>query len=511
MKTAVLAAGLLCCALTPVHAQSRVAGVWQTEIQPNVFWTIELRVDGAKLTGTVAEVAIVDGAVDGDAVSFKVELPDGDRIVTFRGTVGGDEMAFTRDVQFRQGGPQGGVGIFGAAGPRTFTLQRVPAGQAPKTPRGAAWLNQLTVYDRHGRVLLTLGEPDSYTQPALSPDGSRLAVSVRRDILVFDIARGTRTRVTSTPRSEASPAWSPDGRYIAYVAIDQERRGLYRKPSDGAGEEELLFQNAPGVAMNLTDWSPDGRLLTFGSGGVMFIVPADGERKPIELAREEYSMTGGRFSPDSRFLAYWSDETGAGEVFVRQLDARSGFPAGGGKWQVSKGGLGMIYWRGDGRELLYLDAKGEIMAVEVSTTPTFKAGAPRRVFPVPDTFPLVGTPGARGSISRNAERVALAVPIPPPRQKAVLPRETLAKYAGSYTASERDAAITGMEVTIVLEQDQLVLIQASGERSPLIARSETSFFLQRVSTEVDFVMDEWGTVSHLLIYSGGPPIRMARK
>jgi len=511
MKRAVLAAGLLWCALAPVRAQSRVAGVWQTEIQPNTFWTIELRVDGARLTGTVAEVAIVDGAIDGDAISFNVELPDGDRTVTFRGTVGGDEIAFTRDVQFRQGGPQGGAGIFGAAGPRTFTLTRVPAGQAPKTPRGAPWPNQLTVYDRQGRVLQTLGEPDSYTQPALSPDGSRLAVSVRGDIWVFDIARGTRTRVTSTPRGEASPAWSPDGRHVAYRAIDQSIWGLYRKPSDGTGEEELLFQNAPGVAMNLTDWSPDGRLLTFGSGGVMFIVPVDGERKAIELAREEYRMTGGRFSPDSRFLAYWSDETGAGEVFVRQLDARSGFPSGGGKWQVSKGGLGMIYWRRDGRELLYLDAKGEIMAVHVSTTPTFKAGAPRRLFPVPDTFPLEGTPGARGSISRDVERVALAVPMPPPRKRVVVARETLAKYAGAYTASERDAAITGMEVTITLEQDQLVLMQASGERSPLIAQSETSFFFQRASTEVDFVLDEKGAVSHMLVYVGGPPIKMARK
>jgi len=90
-------------------------------------------------------------------------------------------------------------------------------------------------------------------------------------------------------------------------------------------------------------------------------------------------------------------------------------------------------------------------------------------------------------------------------------RETLAKYAGAYTASERDAAITGMEVTITLEQDQLVLMQASGERSPLIAQSETSFFFQRASTEVDFVLDEKGAVSHMLVYVGGPPIKMARK
>jgi hypothetical protein len=494
-------------AVVLTHAQSRIGGTWQAEVQPNAFWTVELRSEGTKLTGTVGmggdPVEISDGTIEGNTVSFKVETPDGDRTVTFSGTIMGNDIAFTRDVQVRQGGFMGGPGILGAAGPRTFTLTRVPDGQAPKKGRGASFPNQLTVFDRDGRVVRKLGEPASYFQPKFSPDGTKLAVALRGDIWTFDVARGTRTRLTSTPRGEFSPVWSPDGRYIAYSSFRQSVSRLYRKPSDGTGTEELLFENMPGVGMTLTDWSADGRWLTFTSGGVLFTVSVDGERRAMELAREEFSMTGGRFSPDSRFLAYRSDESGQSEVFVRAFDGASGFPSAGGKWQVSNGGLGMIHWRRDGRELFYLGADGGVMAVDVGTAPSFKAGSPRLLFRVPESFPLIFTPGTLGSVSQDGRRIALAVPVLPPRKAIAVAPEALSKYTGTYE-------LFGSEVRMVLEGNQLVA-RAFNERIPLFAQSETSFFGKMFSAEIDFVKDENGTVTHLLFYQGGPVTKGVRK
>ena len=259
----------------------------------------------------------------------------------------------------------------------------------------------------------------------------------------------------------------------------------------------------PGVGMTLTDWSADGRWLTFGSGGVLFTLPVEGERKPMELAREEFSMTGGRFSPDARFLAFRSDESGQWEVLVRAFDGASGFPPAGGKWQVSNGGLGLIQWRCDGRELFYLGADGGIMAVDVSTSPTFKAGAPRQLFRVPESFPLIFTPGALGGISRDGRRIALAVPVLPPRKAIAVAPEILSKYTGTYE-------LFGSEVRIVLESNQLVA-RAFNERIPLFAQSETSFFGKMFSAEIDFVKDDNGNVTHLLFYQGGPATKAVRK
>lgn len=507
MRKTALVLSLVAIVSLLAHGQSRISGTWQAEIQPNAFWTVELRSEGTRLTGSVGisgdQVEITDGRIDGNTVSFTVETPDGDRTITFSGTIMGNDIAFTRDVQVRQGGFMGQPGILGVSGPRTFTLTRVPDGQAPKKGRGAPYPSQLTVFDRDGKVVRTLGEPDNYFQPVFSPDGTRLAVALRGDIWTFDIARGTRTRLTATPRAEFSPVWSPDGRYIAYSSFRQSISRLYRTPSDGTGTEELLFENMPGVGMTLNDWSADGRWLVFNSGGVLFTVPVEGDRKPLELAREEFSMTGARFSPDARFLAFRSDESGQWEVVVRAFDGASGFPAEGGKWQVSKGGLGLIQWRRDGRELFYLAADGSLMGADVSTSPTFTAGTPRQLFRVPASFPLIFAPGGRGGISRDGRRVALAVPLPPPRKPVAVAPEILSRVTGTYE-------MFGSEVRMVLEGNQLVA-HAFNERIPLFAQSDTSFFGTMFSAEIDFIKGEQGEVTHFLFYQGGPAVKAVRK
>jgi Domain of unknown function (DUF3471)/WD40-like Beta Propeller Repeat len=508
MKTVSLVLLFLFAALVPTHAQSTLTGTWQTEVPSGGLWTVELRLDGDNLTGTVGmgvgdPVEIYEGKIEGNTVVFKCTSPDGDRTITFTGKVNGGEIAFTRDVQVHAGGNPLGNGIFGGSTVRQFTAKRVPDGQAPARPKGAPFPRQLTLFDRQGKVLRTLGEPGFYDEPVLSPDGTRVAVVRAGDIWVFDVSSGTNTRITSSPEPESSPVWSRDGSQVAYFR--ENYYSLFRKASNGTGSEELLYQHSLGTAMHLTDWSVDGRFLSFNSGGVLWAVPVNGERKAVELLREEFYVIGGPFSPDSRFLAYGSDETGRNEIYVQPFDPASRFSPGGRKWQVSRGGLGMVQWRGDGKELFYLGTDGGVMAVEVSTTPAFKVGLPKRLFRAPGTIP----DPRLGSISRNGQRVVFAVPIPPARKEVTVAPQILAKYTGTYV---RPAEVD--DVVVTLEGKQLVLQLPDPEglqKIALSAESETAFFFRGINGDVEFFTDDKGAVTHFILYRGGPARKWTRK
>ncbi len=186
MKKTLLVLPFAFIALVLTHAQSRVAGTWQDEVLSGPalqLWTVELSQDGTSVTGTVAwgglSTEIDAGTIDGDAVVFTFTSPDGDRTITLTGDVTGDEIAFTRDVEVREGGSPGFPGIGGARGARQFTLRRVPDGQAPAQPRGLPYPRQLTVFNRQGEVVRLVGEPGNFEQQVLSPDGTRMAVVKR--------------------------------------------------------------------------------------------------------------------------------------------------------------------------------------------------------------------------------------------------------------------------------------------------------------------------------------------
>ena len=147
-----------------------------------------------------------------------------------------------------------------------------------------AQARQLTVFDRDGNVVNTIGERDTYSQPVLSPDGTRVAVLKRAqtwDFWVLDVATGNGTQMTSSHEGERvkAPVWSPDGSQIAYVAVRGGRDGLYRQASNGEGEEELLYQH-PGGEISLAEWSLDGRFLSFFSadlsGSALYLLPLGG-------------------------------------------------------------------------------------------------------------------------------------------------------------------------------------------------------------------------------------------
>ena len=204
---------------------------------------------------------------------------------------------------------------------------------------------------------------------------------------------------------------------MAYVSTREGLSTIYRKSADGTGEAEQLFTYTPGAGMVLTDWSPDGKFMTFYTG-VLVLVPvgtpgAASARKEIDWLREDYDVVQGRFSPDNRYIAFLSNEVSVDrlEVWVRPFDAsKPDAPGDGPAVQVSKdGAIGMITWRQDGKELYYMTRDWEVMAVEVTTTPTFQAGTPRKLFQLPG--PLPGNPMQWKNVSQDGQKFVFAMPM----------------------------------------------------------------------------------------------------
>jgi len=288
-------------------------------------------------------------------------------------------------------------------------------------------LRQLTVFDRAGKVVAKVGPPGVYVQPHFSPDGKSIVVmrtdpqKGKIDIWTYDVATGKGTAITNDNFPTNAPVWSPDGKQIAYVSTRQSYASIYRKSADGSGEEEQLFRYTPGAGMILTDWSPDGKFLTFYTG-VLLVVPLDPnvkplDRKALDWLREDYDAVQGRFSPDGRFMAFLSNEgekdVSTLQVYVRPFDAskpETHPPGDAIKISNNKGGAqGMVFWRQDGKELIYLTRDWEIMSVDVTTTPTFRAGTPKLLFKMDG--PLQGNPAQWKNITPDGQRFVFSMPV----------------------------------------------------------------------------------------------------
>jgi Tol biopolymer transport system component len=256
---------------------------------------------------------------------------------------------------------------------------------------GAGDSSRLTWFDRQGKVLSAAADPGQYGDLALSPDGARVAVT-RRDgsnenIWLLDLARGVSTRFTFDPARDANPVWSPDGTQIVFTSSRKGLFDLYRKPASGAGEDQLLLQS--NESKYPQDWARDGRFLLYAvisknSGSDLWVLPASGgapgEGKPAPFLATPFSENHGQFSPDGRWVAYTSNESGGSDVYVRAFPASSD---GGGKWQVSNAGGRQPRWRRDSKELFYFSLDDKLMSVEVSAGLTFKAGVPKPLFAAP--------------------------------------------------------------------------------------------------------------------------------
>jgi serine/threonine-protein kinase len=229
---------------------------------------------------------------------------------------------------------------------------------------------------RDGDVQPIPEAPRAYRDVAVSPDGERIAAAVVApggppDIWVYRMSNRVFTRLTSTANPEFGPSWTEDGAYVSYRTATPKGPLLVRKRADGNAPEEVLASVGVEVP-NPGAWHRTGNYFVYG-GGDVFVLPLTGERKPIPFLTTNAVELFPAFSPDGRWIAYQSDQTGRPEIYVQP------FPATGAFWQVSfDGGLRPV-WARKGDEL-YFRSGNRVMAVTINPGPTFSHGAPRKLF-----------------------------------------------------------------------------------------------------------------------------------
>ena len=253
-------------------------------------------------------------------------------------------------------------------------------GAAAAAPGGNAADMSLFWYNRAGGRAGQVGTPGTYAGIDLSPDGKQVAVHRHEgaggDNWLFDLIQGRTQRLTfDATQDNSMPVWSPDGTRIAFGSRRNGKWGLYSKRADNTGSEELITESdLPKAPMS---WSPDGKLLVYALGAGpydVWVVPLTGDRKPSPILQTQFNEANPQISPDGKWLAYHSAETGRSEVYIKP------FPSGPDKWQVSIDGGQWPRWRRDGKELYFVQAPG-LMAADISVVgSSVQPGVPHLLF-----------------------------------------------------------------------------------------------------------------------------------
>jgi serine/threonine protein kinase/Tol biopolymer transport system component len=279
---------------------------------------------------------------------------------------------------------------------------------------------QLVWLDRMGRAVGTVAlPPASYGNPSLSVDSRWATVSIANsptsyDLWLVDLQRAVTTRLTfdgllaAGGGTGSAAVWAPDGSRVAYMCNQSGLYDIYQVLTNGTGKPEPLVQSDVVFKAPVT-WSPDGKYLVFSQNVEktqwdLWLLPMQGDRKPVPYLRTPYDENTAALSPDGRWMAYSSNETGRAEIYVRS------FPEPREKHRISVSGGTAAQWSQDGRELLFLSSDqmaytvGSIFTVDVQTSPSFKAGAPRLLFtPRQDLMGIAAT--------ADLKRFLAAVPV----------------------------------------------------------------------------------------------------
>jgi len=281
---------------------------------------------------------------------------------------------------------------------------------------------QLTWFDRQGKNIGQVGDPGYITTVRISPDGTRVAFAKGTanasniDLWVLDLARNATTRFTFGPGRNEFPVWSPDGSEIVFSSNRDGVYNLYRKPADGSKAEQLLLRTNDDK--RAFSWSHDGRFLSYATSRASgterpWALPMQGEPTPIPLENGSFDESRFEFSPDGRWVAYESNETGQYEVYVKEFGGLADTVATSGKWMISKDGGFNPRWRADGKELVYTSLDlATLMSVSVDLGRSFQAGTPRALFELPVDR------GGTGRVAPTADLKRFLMTIPVVRKAA---------------------------------------------------------------------------------------------
>ena len=281
------------------------------------------------------------------------------------------EVAGSAPVSLAEGVKEGGEEAYYAVSYNGL-LAYVP-GSPAQFEQSLIWV------DRDGKVEPLPAPPRNYSTLRISPDGQEVALGIdgaQSDVWLYNLARRTFTRLTFEGSSQI-PIWTPDGKRVTYRATRAGTRNLFWRMADGSGAEERLTTGEGN--QTAASWSPDGKALGYyvvqgdTTAAAMWVLEVGGDRKPRPILPNSFNEFGPRFSPDGRWLAYFSDESGRFEVYVLP------YPGPGGRWQVSADGGAIPVWNRNGRELFYRSGD-RMMAVDVTLQPSFSAGEPKMLF-----------------------------------------------------------------------------------------------------------------------------------
>jgi eukaryotic-like serine/threonine-protein kinase len=271
---------------------------------------------------------------------------------------------------------------------------------------GAA-LSVLTWMDRSGKELSRIGDPGVMANPSLSPDGTRVAVDVADlkannvDVWLMSTNGASNARFTFDPAEEVTGVWSRDGSMLAYRSVVTDGATIFSKRTSGLEREKQLTKPLSVDDFVPNCWSVDGQqiLFTEQAPGHSFLALLSVPGEAITpLLNTKANETNGQISPDGKWVAYASDESGAWEIYA------TSFPGATGKWQVSRGGGTEPRWRGDGNEIFYLAPSGMLMAAPVNAKSDFATGSPAALFQIHGRAPISSTDLFTYDVTKDGRR-----------------------------------------------------------------------------------------------------------